>query len=586
MTRKWLFLMLVIFLMLTSQGDCVEGEKLSEGGALFNKRLDVMLVLDNSGSMKKNDPEFLLKNVVTEFLADLKMDWRIGMVIFDQGVRLAEPLVEMDNQDSRNQFENSIEKITYDGLLSNTPGAIERALYELKMNGRKDARKIIILLTDGIVDTGNKQKDIAREKWLKENLTAMSNKSGIRIFGIAFTDAADFSLIQTLAQKTNGEYFRAQKAEDIGTIIDTIDKMISRPPAESDKADIKIVKTTTRVVQESPAMEKAVVKVSPSHQVAPPPPLKKTDLKTPKPVPSESKIGSLYLILTGIIIILLIIIIVIIQRGKAVLTEPGVGRPVVHEKKSLPIPRAEMIDVKNITGEKTLIMEKETIAIGRDKNNDISIPEKTVSSFHATIEFRNGFFFLEDQRSKNKTYLNGQEIHASSPVKLKSGDNICFNTHKFIFILPDLIPAGKTVVNFSGKTHPPVADRTVDEKVAAGPGNTVSFPRGMLIDTKNITGKKTFTLSESTTNIGRDIHNDISLPVNEISGFHATIAYKEGAFYLEDQRSKNKTFLNGDEIDFHKPYKLKSGDEIMFFNYKFIFLIERQLPTGDTGDRH
>ena len=31
--------------------------------------------------------------------------------------------------------------------------------------------------------------------------------------------------------------------------------------------------------------------------------------------------------------------------------------------------------------------------------------------------------------------------------------------------------------------------------------------------------------------------------------------------------------------------KLKSGDEIMFDVYKFIFLLERQLPTGDTGRR-
>ncbi len=578
-----LLILILLFLSMPAQKDIY-----AEGGVSNDKKADVILVLDNSGSMIKNDPDFLLRNVVTEFLADFKTNWRIGIVIFDQGVRLANPLMEMTTQGLGSHFANSIEKINYKGLLSDTPGAVERAIYELKINGRKDARKTIILLTDGIVDTGNKQKDIAKEKWLKENLTAMSKKVGIRIFGIAFTDGADFSLIQTLAHKTNGEYFRAQNAEDIGRIIDVIDKMIGRSFSEPEppKPSVQTAKTTKPPGQEASTLEKPVVKVSPDKKVDPiiPRTKKTTDLATPKPVTSESRGGAIYWILTGIIIILLIVIIIILSR-KTVQTEPKTDRPIISEKRTPPIPKAELIDVKNVTGHKTITIDKGVITIGRDKNNDITISEETVSSFHATIKFRDGFFFLEDQRSKNQTYLNGQELGASSPVMLKSGDDIRFNIHKFIFILPHLIPAGKTVVNFSGKSQLPVADETIVKKVETEPHDEVSFPRAMLIDAKNITGKKTFTLVEKTTKIGRDIHNDIAIPETAISGFHATIEYKEEAFYLEDQRSKNKTFLNGDAIDGHIPNKLKSGDEIMFFSYKFIFLIERQLPTGDTGER-
>jgi len=52
--------------------------------------------------------------------------------------------------------------------------------------------------------------------------------------------------------------------------------------------------------------------------------------------------------------------------------------------------------------------------------------------------------------------------------------------------------------------------------------------------------------------------------------------------FLEDQRSKNTSSLNGKAVDPFSPQKLKSGDEITFDTYKFIFLLEHQTPAGDT----
>ena len=128
---------------------------------------------------------------------------------------MVQPLLETKGLRTRARFMESLKMVNYKGMFSDTPAAVERAIYELKINGRTDAEKIIILLTDGIVDTGDRLRDIEREKWLKESLTELSKTSRIRIFGIAFTDQADYRLIQTLAFQTDGEYFRAQTTEDI-----------------------------------------------------------------------------------------------------------------------------------------------------------------------------------------------------------------------------------------------------------------------------------------------------------------------------------------------------------------------------------
>jgi len=59
-------------------------------------------------------------------------------------------------------------------------------------------------------------------------------------------------------------------------------------------------------------------------------------------------------------------------------------------------------------------IEKKVVKIGRDESNDIVIPMNSISSLHATIEFRNGYYYLEDHRSTNGTRLNGLKRRAEA----------------------------------------------------------------------------------------------------------------------------------------------------------------------------
>jgi pSer/pThr/pTyr-binding forkhead associated (FHA) protein/Mg-chelatase subunit ChlD len=539
------------------------------------QEFDIALVLDNSGSMQKNDPQFLTRDVVTSFMGGFGEKSRIAMIIFDQEAKLVEPLADLTGLMARANFLKSLDQVNYKGLFSDSPAAIERAVYELKLNGRSNARKVIILLTDGIVDTGDKVQDLEKTKWLKEDLTQECKNAGIKIFGIAFTENADFSLIQTLASKTGGEYFRAYAAEDIQKVFNKISSLISRLPSGPDLADKGIMPT-------SPPGNATTVPAATSKA----PPLETDPVVAAKETPAQfKKPGSFVLILLiGIFVLLAAIAMIMALNRKTKTFAPGVAGRSRSARYAPPMPRAELIDVKNITSQKTLELSKSPIKIGRDTNNDVAIPEETVSSLHATIEYLDGFFYLEDQRSRNKTYINGKEIAPHSLIKLKSGDVIKINVYKFIFILPDLIPAGETVIDFSGKTETQVHEATTVRGQIISTLDASAMPQAMLIDIKNITGKKTLILNKSVIKIGRGVHNDVAIDQHSVSGYHAAIQFKEGFFYLEDQRSKNKTRLNGEEIAPHTPTKLKSGDEIMIDIHKFIFLLEQQTPSGDTDE--
>lgn len=541
------------------------------------QELDIVLVLDNSGSMKANDPKFLTREVVTNFMVGFGEKSRLAMIIFGREARLVEPLTDVSGLVARANFLKNLEQVNYKGLFSDSPAAVERAVYELKLNGRINARKVIILLTDGIVDTGDKAQDLEKTKWLKEDLAQECSNAGIRIFGVAFTDKADFSLIQTLAFKTGAEYFRAYAAEDIQKIFNKISQLINKLPSAAAAG------AATSIPVPSPAVSVSPERLAAKSHV---PPLATAPVAAPQKIPAQiKKMGSILLILLiGIFVLLAAIFVIMALNRKNKTLLGAVAGHARWGRQEFSMPRAELIDVKNVTDQKTVELSKPLIRIGRDTSNDVTIPTDTVSSLHATIEYRNGFFYLEDQRSKNKTYLNGDEIPPYSPMKLKSGDVITINVHKFIFILPDLIPAGETVLDLSGKTEAQAQEATILRRQVVSMPDASARPQAMLIDVKNVTGKKTVLLDKSLIKIGRGVHNDVAIDQHSVSGSHATIQYKDGSYYLEDQRSKNKTRLNGEEISPNTPIKLKSGDEIVFDIYKFIFLLEQQTPSGDTDE--
>ncbi len=579
LTAKMMLALGILFLLMPPQAGQgqVKGKHSSGHVQKDQQPLDMVLVLDNSGSMKKNDPQFLTRKIVNKFMAGFEDNCRIAMVIFDQEVKLAESLMDTNDPDARARLMKSLNKVNYKGQFSNIPAAIERAIYEIKTRGRKDAHKIIIFMTDGIVDTGDKIYDFEREKWLKQDLAKESKKQGIRIFSIAFTNTADFSLIQTLALKTDGEYFRAYGPDDIQNVFEKISKTIAGLSKKSDSLsppEIQPVTTAALKKKEERTKPSTVQAVAPSpvmiEVTAPPsnntPPVREDDIFS-------------HLILAGIVLLLCVTIIIMVLMIKfSSLTKE---RPTV---KTRAMPSADLIDVENVTGNETLALTKRITKIGRNPDNDVAIVRDTVSGFHAMIEYSDDFFYLEDQRSMNKTYLNGEEIGPHARKRLKSGDEIMFDTHKFLFLLPDQIPSGATMIHFDEESDTMIYDGAGATMQESSPQEDLAIQGAMLVDVKSITNEKSIILKERITRIGRGIKNDITIPKDTVSGLHATIECRDGFYYLEDQRSRNKTFLNSEAIAPNSPVKLKSGDEIMFNSCEFVFLLEDQFPSGDTDE--
>lgn len=531
-------------------------------------RLEVMIVLDNSGSMKKNDPMFLAGSVVHDVLRS-DADINTGLVIFDTLPALA---VSLASYDERDKIIQSLEGMDYRGAYSDTPAAVETALYELKVNARDDSRKIIILMTDGIVDTGNKETDRMKWEWLRDDLMLESKRLGVRIFGIAFNNIADFRLLQTLALNTGGDYYRVENTSEARGIFKRILNAAFPEPVPEPALALTSEEIPETVPVKENRPEKEIIPGDAEKTVA------YMRDETRSGAGSENKNGTSPVLFVVIPVCLLIAsgVLFYFFRLRRAVKRKTPDTPVPIQK----IPRAILIDINNITGNRSVLLDKRINMIGRDPNNDIVIPKETVSSFHAIIEYKEGFFYLEDHRSMNKTRLGGEELAPQAPRRLKSGDEIEFNIFKFRFVLPDTIPSGKTTIDFHGAANQVQQKKSVREKGLEIP----ELPRAILVDVSNVTGQKTIRLIKKINRVGRGTGSDVRIDEKSVSGLHATIEYREGFFYIEDQRSKNSTFLGDRPLTPNKGEKLKSGDEIIFDSYKFIFLLEYELPSGDTGD--
>jgi serine phosphatase RsbU (regulator of sigma subunit)/pSer/pThr/pTyr-binding forkhead associated (FHA) protein len=92
----------------------------------------------------------------------------------------------------------------------------------------------------------------------------------------------------------------------------------------------------------------------------------------------------------------------------------------------------------------------------------------------------------------------------------------------------------------------------------------------------------TFALREEKIRIGRDLSNDIVLSDQFSSGCHAVIIPTADGYAIEDQKSKNGTFLNGSRLGGKAP--LSKGDEILIGSTRIFFDRESETEVTVTDE--
>ena len=90
----------------------------------------------------------------------------------------------------------------------------------------------------------------------------------------------------------------------------------------------------------------------------------------------------------------------------------------------------------NGIGNPKIAITKSVFKIGRDpKAADYTCQNKVIGRVHAQILHVNGEYFLEDNDSRNGSYLNGSKLQPKEKVKIRHEDRIKLANEEFVFKL-------------------------------------------------------------------------------------------------------------------------------------------------------
>jgi len=236
---KLLFLLVILYVFNVSFANSAE------------KGMDVALVLDTSGSMKQNDPNQLRIQAAKLFVSLLSSKDKVSLVGFSNRAYPLTPLLALNSQKNEKQLLNAIDKLIANGQYTNLHGAIKGGYELLQKHKAKDRSRHIILMSDGKMDLGNKERNLRLLEKTLDELAPKLAKEKIKVHAIAFTEDSYIPLLKLAAEDTDGQFILLKNANETHQVFENIFERTKLPemlPLENDSFIVdKAVKEVTVV---------------------------------------------------------------------------------------------------------------------------------------------------------------------------------------------------------------------------------------------------------------------------------------------------------------------------------------------------
>lgn len=179
--------------------------------------VDLRILVDVSGSMKKNDPRNLRAPAVRLLVGLLPADARAGIWTFGEHVREAVP-VAAAGATWKERARRAARRIRSDELYTDIEQALEKATADWS-TAPATGNRYVILLTDGMVDiAGGEEAGAASRERIRTGVLAALGEKGATVHTIALSANADAQLLEALARGTGGWSEQVDSAEGLNRV--------------------------------------------------------------------------------------------------------------------------------------------------------------------------------------------------------------------------------------------------------------------------------------------------------------------------------------------------------------------------------
>ena len=241
-----------------------------------------------------------------------------------------------------------------------------------------------------------------------------------------------------------------------------------------------------------------------------------------------------------------------------------------------------MLRIHSAQGVTEFVPTRPEVTVGRAPDNDVVLPDPSVSGHHARLIATAEGYRVSDVGSTNGTYLNAQRLPPQAWRALNVGDTLTVGPYAITIVpgtgvqppVPQRVePQGKTVMDAGGLAQSPPAQAPPPQR-PPGPVYADSGPRDSrrplaVLQVRLADGSQgEYPLLKPTTSLGRADDNDVILDSPMVSGHHLELTVGGGGqMTVMDLGSLNGTRLNGQPLAPRRAESLRPGDMIQLHEF-------------------
>ncbi|MBX4146003.1 vWA domain-containing protein [Paenibacillus lautus] len=173
---------------------------------------DIVLIIDNSGSMKDTDPNQDRYTAAKNLINRMDEDNRVSVMVFDHATTLLQPFTRVKNQEAKDEIIAEIDGLTTTDGGTDISLALEDTMTHIQESHDAARSAMVIMLSDGFSETDHarvladyKQQQIA-----------------VNTIGLSLVNPDGAQLLQTIAAETGGQYYDVQNAADLSFVFQKI----------------------------------------------------------------------------------------------------------------------------------------------------------------------------------------------------------------------------------------------------------------------------------------------------------------------------------------------------------------------------
>ncbi|MBI3773946.1 MAG: VWA domain-containing protein [Gammaproteobacteria bacterium] len=144
--------------------------------------IDVVVVVDSSGSMKQSDPQTLRIPAAKLFFSLLGAEDSSALISFSGDGKTLLDLTPLTSDAARTRLLRAADHITSNGLYTNLYAALTRAHELLAKDPASNNPRYIVLMSDGKMDSGDAQRDAALTTCVDRRGIAHGVQRNVRAF--------------------------------------------------------------------------------------------------------------------------------------------------------------------------------------------------------------------------------------------------------------------------------------------------------------------------------------------------------------------------------------------------------------------